>query len=145
MAIIELSKDAEYGLNVVSDRNMHRILRFLFDNYGQNDVKKTMLTRFCNSSVLTDCLTKLEDEKLISIEPRKEPQNVFYIRLTPEGMLFELFDLLEVAYASNKTVDSDEISDLVRNWQTKARLMCDQNSSVKQFFEINRLPFGLEL
>lgn len=138
---IELDANTEKGLELISDRNMHRILRFIYINYGSFDVKKTMLMRFCTPQALTECLSKLESAKLIRIEARKEPQNVFYIRLTPEGMLFEKADIIETSIASKGRIDAEEIRHQMKEWNDRKNRMVAEDPSVAEFFRSNDISF----
>ena len=140
---IELDADSEKGLDLISDRNMHRILRFIYDNYSNFDIKKTMLMRFCTSQALTECLTKLEAAKLIHIEARKEPQNVFYIRLTPEGLLFEKADIIETSIASKGRVDTGELRQLMKGWDDRKMSMIEGDPSAEKYFEDNDVTLRL--
>ncbi len=137
--LVDISRDVERGLELISNRNMHFIMRFLYENYGVGDIKKTMLNRFCTPQALTECLNMLESAKLIRIEQRREPQNVFYIRLTPEGLLFEKADILETYLADNLTVDTVELNRLMDGWNAKKRLMIETDPSSERFFKENRI------
>ena len=139
--LVELDKETEKGLELVSDRNMHKIMRFLFENYGLNDIKKTMLSRFCTPQALTECINKLEAADFIYIEARKEPQNVFYIRLTPKGLLFEMTDLLGTFLAYNGTVDKKKIEKLMADWQKKSDYMKENYPGAAKFFDENRIMY----
>lgn len=140
--LVELNKETEKGLELISDRNMHKIMRFLFENYGQNDVKKTMLTRFCTPQALTECINKLEEAEFIDIEARKEPQNVFYIRLTPKGLLFELMDIIETSLAYNGKVDVAKLNIIMADWQKKMAFMKENYPGAAKFFDENKISLG---
>ncbi len=137
--LVELNEETEKGLELISDRNMHKIMRFLFENYGQNDIKKTMLSRFCTPQALTECINKLEEAEFITIEARKEPQNVFYIRLTPKGMLFEMADMLETHMACRSSIDSKKLGDLMDLWKQKATYMKENLRGADDYFEKNKI------